>query len=394
MSQKYSNEFIISFVILLLVLFKYIQIPYFQPQLSTQHFDLDTRTFKTPSISQVTNELKNKVKTKKNIPKYVDQQCPDGIDVVWLWVNGSDPVFREEYIKHGRKSGEGRYRDYNTLQYSIRSVYEYAPYIKNYYIVTMNQVPSFLNTSQFTFEDYTMRIVDHKEIFPNNEDLPVFNSNSLEVSLHNIKGLKSCFLYLNDDMLLGKELKPIHFLSENGKLNIYHNSWKAPNENKMQRNIWHRSVGNSNERLNKHFGLEINTKHYYVAHHCYFFKTDTLKEMEQLWPEDYVEIRKRKFRNKEDLAVPYLHNNLLFEQGKANLIKETDNVYGTFTEKRSSNLKLFNKIKKKHPQCICMNDAIQGISEKDLQREVSVLNGFMEHQYPYPSPFEKDVIFV
>ena len=38
------------------------------------------------------------------------------------------------------------YRDYNTLLYSMRSVYHYAPYIKNWYLITYDQIPEFIKS--------------------------------------------------------------------------------------------------------------------------------------------------------------------------------------------------------------------------------------------------------
>jgi hypothetical protein len=97
-------------------------------------------------------------------------RCAEPIDVVYTWVNGSDPIWHatmSEY-KHRelmrRKYGEGwekllgvnapadtktgsanRYRDSNELKYSLRSLVKYAPWVRRIFIVTANQVPSWLN---------------------------------------------------------------------------------------------------------------------------------------------------------------------------------------------------------------------------------------------------------
>ncbi|EDR27418.1 hypothetical protein, conserved [Entamoeba dispar SAW760] len=325
-----------------------------------------------------------------DVPPIKNKACPNGIDAVWLWVNGSDPVFRKALEENGRKGGAGRYRDYNTLQYSIRSVYNFAPYIKNYYIVTMGQIPDFLNTSSLTFKDYKLRIVDHKEIFPNNKDLPVFNSNALEVSIHNIKNLSSCFLYLNDDMLLGKKLKPEHFCRKDGKINIYHNGWNAPEVERMKHNLWHKSVGTSNELINNKFHPKDSTyKHPYVSHHCYFFKTDTLKEMEEKWQEQYKQTRTHKFRLGNDLAIPFLHGAYSVESNKGVYVREKWYYYGLVDNNRTNNLKIINGIKKKKPQCICLNDGLDDKDETNMSNAIDRMTLFLETLIPNPSPFEK-----
>ncbi|GAB1226857.1 hypothetical protein ENUP19_0305G0106 [Entamoeba nuttalli] len=333
-------------------------------------------------------EVFGNVKYKK-VDIITNEFCPNGIDAVWLWVNGSDPIFYKALEENGKRGGDGRYRDYNTLQYSIRSVYNFAPYIKNYYIVTMGQIPDFLNTSSLTFRDYKLRIVDHKEIFPNNKDLPVFNSNALEVSIHNIKNLSSCFLYLNDDMLLGKKLDIRHFFNDYGLLNIYYNGWSAPEEEQAKKNSWHRSVSFSNKLVNDKFHNGEVVKHPYVSHHCYFFKTDTLKEMESVWPYQFAKTRTHKFREANDLAIPFLHGAFTAETGKGIYIPERNYYYGSFTSDRINNLKVYKDIQKSHPQCICLNDGFSG-NDNIFKSETEKLNEFLNQYYSDPSPFEKN----
>ncbi|ELP93489.1 hypothetical protein EIN_059840 [Entamoeba invadens IP1] len=347
-------------------------------------------------FSSSTSQLRFTVEPYDNHVKYKyvapikNKACPNGIDVVWLWVNGSDPNFLDLLAKSGKKSGAGRYRDYNTLQYSLRSVYAYAPYIKNYYIVTLNQIPDFLNTSSFQFNEYTLRIVDHKEIFPNPKDLPVFNSNSLEVSLHNIKNLSSCFLYLNDDMLLGKKLDISHFCRKDGKLNVYHNTWNAPEADGMKRNLWHRSVGNSNKLINDKFHPQNKTiKHPYSSHHCYFFKTQILQEMEKSYQTQYNLTRKHKFRDGTDCAVPFMHAAYSVESNRGVYVKERNYYYGLVDNNKTNNLKIVNGVKKKKPQCICLNDGLDDKNVTAMDNAIERMTDWLKAIYPNPSPFEK-----
>ena len=110
--------------------------------------------------------------------------------------------------------------------------------------------------------------------------------------------------------------------------------------------------------------------------------------MERTWPEDYAEIRKRKFRNEKDLAIPFLHNNYLIEQNKAHAIKETNYVYGTFTEHRQKNLKLFDSIKKKDPQCICLNDGLDDKKLDEMNKAIDKMTEYLNTLLPKPTPFE------
>ena len=125
-------------------------------------------------------------------------QICTAVDVVYTWVNGTDPEHKKLLKKFG-KSWDGGYREYGVLKYSIRTVEKFMPWVRNIVIVTNGQVPTWANTSS-----PRLRIVTHKEIFPYpDDDLPTFNSNAIEAHLHKIPGLAPCYLYLNDDMFLG-----------------------------------------------------------------------------------------------------------------------------------------------------------------------------------------------
>lgn len=148
-------------------------------------------------IAGVGNGTAGLEKVVESTPNKGPQICT-AVDVVYTWVNGTDPEHKALLKKYG-KSWDGGYREYGVLKYSIRTVEKYMPWARNIVIVTNGQVPTWANTSS-----PRLRIVTHKEIFPNAEaDLPTFNSNAIEAHLHNIPGLAPCYLYLNDDMFLG-----------------------------------------------------------------------------------------------------------------------------------------------------------------------------------------------
>ena len=63
--------------------------------------------------------------------------------------------------------GKGRYRDNEELRYSLRSVWQFAPWVRNIYIVTNGQVPKWLN-----LDNDKIWIVTHEDIFKNKSHLP------------------------------------------------------------------------------------------------------------------------------------------------------------------------------------------------------------------------------
>ena len=77
------------------------------------------------------------------------------IDLVYLWVDGNDPVWlakKNAYLPADRQvdpeaAGECRFVENDELRYSLRSAERYAPWIRRVYILTDDQTPAWLDTS-------------------------------------------------------------------------------------------------------------------------------------------------------------------------------------------------------------------------------------------------------
>lgn len=121
------------------------------------------------------------------------------IDFVICWVDGNDPVWKEKMLSFApskRQSDKTRFRDWNLLKFWFRSVEKYAPWVHKVYFVSDAQVPEWLNT-----ECDKLVVVDHKDYMPN-DILPTFNSNTIELNFHRIKGLSEHFVAFNDDTFI------------------------------------------------------------------------------------------------------------------------------------------------------------------------------------------------
>ena len=78
------------------------------------------------------------------------------VDLVYLWCDGSDPEFQRKKLEAFEKTNKSllnkdglvnaRFVNSDELKYSLRSAEKYAPWIRNIYIVTYEQVPAWLNT--------------------------------------------------------------------------------------------------------------------------------------------------------------------------------------------------------------------------------------------------------
>lgn len=146
------------------------------------------------------------------------------IDVVYTWVNGSDPVFLESLQRHvpivNLGAAASRFNDKDELRYSLRSLEMYAPWVRHIYIVTNGQIPSWLD-----MDNPRVTLVTHEDIFVNESDLPTFSSPAIESHIHRIPGISDKFLYFNDDVMLGAEIWPEDFITQAGGQKVYLAWW-------------------------------------------------------------------------------------------------------------------------------------------------------------------------
>lgn len=123
------------------------------------------------------------------------------IDFVVPWVDGSDPIWKQEMLQYNRQTddlyedqgGELRYRDWDLLKYWFRGVEKFAPWVNKIHFITYGHLPDWLNGNH-----PKLHIVKHKD-FIDNKYLPTFNACTIELNMHKIDGLSDHFVYFNDD---------------------------------------------------------------------------------------------------------------------------------------------------------------------------------------------------
>lgn len=115
-----------------------------------------------------------------------------------------------------------RFRDNQELRYSLRSLFAFAPWIRQVYIVTNGQIPNWLNLNH-----PRLHVITHSTIFPNQSHLPTFSSPAIESHLIDIPGLSDHFIYFNDDVMLGNTVWPEDWFSPTSGQKVYL-SWQVP----------------------------------------------------------------------------------------------------------------------------------------------------------------------
>ena len=135
------------------------------------------------------------------------------VDIVYLWVDGSDPVWRQKRRRAAASLSapersemalygnvEGRFRDNDELRFSLRALEKFFPTHGHIYLVTDGQTPVWLENSP------GITVVDHRDLIEPAR-LPTFDSGNIESYIHRIPNLSERFFYLNDDVFFGA---PVH----------------------------------------------------------------------------------------------------------------------------------------------------------------------------------------
>jgi hypothetical protein len=137
------------------------------------------------------------------------------MDVVITYVNTNDIAWRNKYELYYDDYDSKRHSDNGEVIFNLKLLQKNLSWIRNIFIVTDDQQfdISFLN-KKFRKK---IRFIYHKELIPRHI-LPVFNSMIIEMFLWNIPGLSTNFIYLNDDVFIGRPLHKSDFVTKDNKI--------------------------------------------------------------------------------------------------------------------------------------------------------------------------------
>ncbi len=181
------------------------------------------------------------------------------IDAVITWVDGKDPnilrkrqVAMNQQIKADSENSDAtRFDSSYEINYCVLSILKFAPFVRKIHIVTDEQIPNIKKDilNHYPNDWSKINIVDHKEIFKDiPENLPTFNSRSIETNLIYIPDLTDHFITLNDDFIFIKPTSEKDFFK--GNRPVLRGKWKVSSE---YRNWWNSIRGCYFKILNKPF---------------------------------------------------------------------------------------------------------------------------------------------
>lgn len=312
---------------------------------------------------------------------------PKEIDLVYLWVDGNDPKWQAKYNAYIGKTTKdlsinckGRYSDNDELKYSLRSISLFAPWIHKIFIVTDNQIPEWLDTT-----NPKLQIVDHKEIMPE-ESLPCFNSSLIEHFLYKIPGLAEHFIYANDDTYLNGMVTPSTFFTPEGlpivrltrkpfrriRWFIRENLLRKPLKNNRK------MIDRSTRLVEKLYGI------YYTGlpHHNIdtYLKSDYQKGVEETLRDEYSASNRNHIRSNNDIHRSVLSYIALAEKRAVRrYVNGKESFYVNIQKEQD-----YQKLERNHPLFFCMND-----SENATDNDRKKAKEFLEKKFPQKSEFEK-----
>ncbi len=341
----------------------------------------------------------------------MDNKNPSKIDIVVLWVDGSDPAWQKEKQFYEKKdkgieiedARDQRYRDFGLMPYWFRGMEENLDWIGKIFFVTWGHVPKWLNTDHEKLE-----IVKHEDFIPK-EYLPLFNSDAIEIFVKNIPGLSEQFLYFNDDWFLMQKTSVDRFYKNGLPKDILAFQPTVANESD---DTMPYIVLNNAMSLAHHFkkreGVKAHPNHYFHIGYppLYFFynllelafprytafytvhgPSPMLKSVhEEVWNKEKEALERtarHRFRSKEDVSQCLFREWAKLSGRFVPYNSHKDLTYFNLGEKDET---LYNVIQTRKNLFLCINDSNKEI---DFESTKEKLHKAFEVAFPQKSSFEK-----
>jgi len=259
------------------------------------------------------------VKTPNVMMKRMLDDVPFPIDIVYTWVDGSDPewaALKQKYesgdaedLYHPGANNEARFRSRDELKYSLRSLEMYAPWFNRIFIVTNGQIPDWLD-----LDNPKMELVTHEDIYDDDSVLPTFNSNSIISRLHHIPNLNEHYIYMNDDVFFGRSVQPDRFFYPNGLAQVSVSNNRRPfGEANIDDEPHFNLTRNMRSLLEEDFGITISRA---IKHTPHPQLRSINFELEERYKEAYRRTWASRFRHHNDLVADQLHTITLRSLGE------------------------------------------------------------------------------
>lgn len=337
------------------------------------------------------------------------------IDFVVTWLDSSDPVWQKQYLEfknnHSKsRTEQARFRNMDIFRYWFRAVETYAPWVNKVYLVTNGVFPKWINK-----DNPKLVLVNHSDYIPK-EFLPTFNSHTIELHMHKIKGLSEHFVYFNDDMFINAPIMPNYYFQDGlpcdsnvesvnnvpsynkedkfgihmivlaniGVINSFFNRKDVVNHSKKK---WYGFHLGKRGILTSMFLTYICKTKRFVGFKTYHLEQPYLKSsFVEGWnhAEDLLNKSCTPFREEVQLS-PYFFR---YWQLASNRFYPTNLKRGKLFSLQKDNIDIINEaLKTQEYSSICLNDTAN-CSEEDFKYIKNKLHIFFEEKFPNISSFE------
>jgi hypothetical protein len=226
------------------------------------------------------------------------------IDVVYTWVDGSDPRWLEAFDVWARREGRetsddrdliaGRFRDNDELRYSLRSLWFGCDWVRKIFIVTADQVPDWLDSNHGRIE-----VVPHSDLLPA-ACLPTFNSHAIETALHLIDDIAEHFIYFNDDVFVGRPIRPELLFTSGGLPKMFLSDARVTGVDDSRQLAVDNAAMRGRHLLARDLGRIVAHK---PEHAPFALRRSLLDELCKRYAGDVEVTRGHRFRHPDDISV-------------------------------------------------------------------------------------------
>jgi len=269
------------------------------------------------------------------------------VDVVYTYVQLNDMQLArvKAHLPRGKPVPSTRFRDQGELAFSLSTLRQHAPWIRNVYVIVANledQIPTGLGS-------LNVKLIAHSDIIPP-QYLPTFNSHAIELYMHRIPGLAEHFIYMNDDMSLSGNVAISHFFLSDGTPNPKWGGWNVPT--RPQNNAHFSASFNANALP----GMQAMTTH--IAHQAVPLRKRAFEEIHTRrdWTAFVTGTSGRKFRDRADvhfvLVAVYLEWHRNSKKSKTTMVNMLAGLFCKF-DKWSNR----HNLRGREYQLLCLNDS-------------------------------------
>ncbi|GIF36227.1 stealth family protein [Actinoplanes xinjiangensis] len=311
------------------------------------------------------------------------------IDVVYTWVDGSDPAWQRRKAQaladnpwvgevSEQAANDSRFASRDELRYSLRALHCFAPWVRRVFLVTDDQTPAWLDRAH-----PRLTVVSHREIFGDTGRLPTFNSQAIESRLHRIPGLAEHFLYLNDDVILGRPVTPEMFFTPGGLTKFFASAARVDTAPRGPADRPADSAAKNNRRLiQETFGRMLTRKMMHTPHPS---RRSVIAEIEERFAEQVTATAGHQFRHPDDISLlSSLQQYYAYLTGKA-APGRIRYLYTDLSEPVTP-LRLARLLRSRDVDAFCLNDV--DVHSAAVADQEALVAEFLPAYLPFTSPFE------